>query len=185
MTQSPLDKLQGLFSGGKASEGMNAEKFKSLLERSLSETPTGHRLLAFADKQHIAIQVVPGKDNSAYLPEQRAVIITMPPGLSTVPAETVLELAAFIRQAETQFLGHKNPDKSMTSDEYAVAFDTKIIDSLAIMCRIALECADKGNTAFVDAITRMGHSKLYETYRKYGTGKEFAEAYFKTADTTV
>lgn len=184
---SPLEKLQGLFtrrSPDTPGTSMSPEKFRQNLERALGETASGAHLLRVAAQQRIGINIVPGKGASGYIPETRSVFVALPVNLSTVPEETVLELAAFLRQAELQMMGHKNPDKSMTSIEYTIAYDSKMIDSLGTMCKIAMEHYEKGNVKFVDALFRMGHSGIYETYSKYGQGAELVDSYYKLVKKT-
>ena len=178
-SQSPLDKLRGLI-GHKAPSArtMNPEKYRQLLEQALAESPTGSRLLRVASQQRIGIHVIPGKDSSGYIPETRSVFISLPPHLSTISAEKVLELGAYLRQAELQLLGHKNPEESMNSHDYTVAYDAKMIDSLAIMCKIASELNDKGDSKFVDALIQMGHGELYKAYKKHGQGAELTDVYY-------
>lgn len=67
----------------------------------------------------------------------------------------------------------------MGSEDYTIAFDSKMIDSLAVMCKIASELYEKGKTNFVDALLRMGHGEVYEIYRKYGQGQELVDVYYK------
>lgn len=184
MTGSPLDKLKGMFSRKDTNTEMTPEKFRQELERALSESPTGGHLLRVALQQRIAIVILTAKGASGYLPENRAVYISLPPNLSTVSEEAVLELGGYLRQAEMQLLGHKNPDISMPSHDYTVAFDSKIIDSLAVMCKITSELYEKGYTNFLDALVRMGHGELYETYRKYGQGEKLVETYYNLVQKT-
>ncbi|HEY8189761.1 MAG TPA: hypothetical protein VIF12_03700 [Micavibrio sp.] len=167
-----------MFGRDNAAQNLTPEKYRQLLEQGLAESVTGSRLLRFAAQQRISIQVIAGKGSPGYIPDTRSVFISLPPNLSTVSSENILELGAYLRQAELQFLGHKNPDDSMNSHDYTVAYDAKMIDSLAIMCRIASELYDTGNIKFIDALVQMGHGKLYETYKKYGQGPEFSRVYF-------
>lgn len=186
MSNAPFEKLRNMLGrkDGDEAPGLSPERFRQGLEQSLAESPTGRRLLSLASQQRIAIHVITGKGSSGYLPENRGVFISMPPGLSTVSEELVLELGAYLRHAELQLLGHKNPDISMDSEDYTVAFDSKMIDSLAVMCKIASELYEKGKTNFVDALVRMGHGEVYETYRKYGQGQELVDVYYKISQKT-
>ncbi len=182
---SPLDRLQEMLGRkGSTAPEILPERYRQLLEQALAESPTGNRLLRFAAQQRIGIKIITGKGSPGYIPDSRAVFISLPPNLSTVSLENVLELGAYLRQAELQFLGHKNPDNSMGSHDYAVAYDAKMIDSLATMCKIASELYDTGNIKFVDALVQMGHGELYETYRKYGQGPEFAQIYYNLVEGT-
>lgn len=185
MTGTPLDKLKGMFSQGESNTEMTPEKFRQALDGALSESPTGNHLLRVAAQQKIAVVILTAKGVSGYIPENRAVYISLPPNLSTVPEESVLELGGYLRQAELQLLGHKNPTNSMGSHDYTVAFDSKIIDSLAVMCKITSELYEKGQTNFLDALVRMGHGELYETYRKYGQGAELVQTYYNIVQKTV
>jgi len=185
-----LSKLQGFFgasdTGAEAPYGaMTPDKYRQLLEQALNESPTGNALLRYASQQRLAIHVVPGKGTSGYIPENRAVYIALPPGLSTVQPMDVLELGGYLRQAELQFLGAKNPDLSMSSEDFLIAFDSKIIDSIAIMCKIASELLQKGKPEFLDALRITGHSELYEVYSQYGQGKELVDTYYKMIDKTA
>jgi len=184
MTGSPLDKLKGMFGHKDENSGLSPEKFRQELERALSESPTGRRLLNVATHQKIGIVILTAKGVSGYIPENRAVYISLPPNLSTVSEEAVLELGGYLRQAEMQLLGHKNPDISMSSHDYTIAYDSKIIDSIAVMCKIASELYEKGQTNFLDALVRMGHGELYETYRKYGQGEKLVETYYNLVQKT-
>lgn len=181
MSDAPFEKLQNMLGrkNADAAPGLSPDRFRQSLEQALSESPTGRRLLGIASQQRIAIHIITGKDSSGYLPENRAIFISIPPDLSTVSEELVLELGAYLRHAELQFLGHKNPDISMGSEDYTIAFDSKMIDSLAVMCKIASELYEKGKTNFVDALLRMGHGEVYEIYRKYGQGQELVDVYYK------
>lgn len=185
MTQnnnSTLSKLQGFFSkrdDAPPAGTMNLDKYRQLLERGLSDSPTGQRLLRFAAQQRIAIHAVHARGTSGYIPENRAIFMTLPVGLSTVPPKEILELGAYLRQAELQILGAKSPDNSMSSVEYTVAFDVKMIDSIGTMCKIASELGSKGKPEFIDALLATGHSELYEAYSQYGQGKEFTAVYYK------
>jgi hypothetical protein len=185
----PLSKLQGFFSKPDsaipAPGAMNVEKYRQLLERALSAIPTGQRLLRFAAQQRITTHVIPGKGTSGYLPENRAVYVALPAGLSTVLPMDVLELGAYLRQAELQILGAKNPDESMTSEQFTIAFDAKIIDSIAVMCKMATEFDEKGQSEFIDALLTSGHSELYEAYRNYGQGEELVDVYYKLIEKTA
>lgn len=184
---SPLAKLQGFFVRGETPGTENlltVETYRQLLERALAESYTGQHLLRFAAQQRVPVHVIPGKGTSGYIPENRAVYMTLPVGLSTVPPMDVLLLGAYFRQAELQFLGAKNPDNSMTSEEFAVAFDSKMIDSIAIMCKIASELKEKGHTEFVDALLSSGHGELYEAYSQYGQGEELVDVYYRLIEKT-
>ncbi len=185
MTGTPLDKLKGMFGHNDVPAGMTPEKFRQDLESALAESPTGYHLLRVATQQKIGIVILTAKGASGYIPENRAVYISLPPNLSTVPEESVLELGGYLRQAELQLLGYKNPTESMSSHDYTVAFDSKIIDSLAVMCKITSELYEKGHTNFLDALVRMGHGELYETYRKYGQGAELVQSYYNIVQETV
>lgn len=183
-TPPSLSKLQGFF--GKKDNAaaptigaMTPEKYRQLLERTLALSPTGNGLLRFAAQQQVLIHVIPGKGAAGYIPDQRAVFITLPAGLSTVSVEDALSLGAYLRHAELQLAGYKNPDESMTLQQQATNFDTKILDSLVIMCQIAREVNDSGNTEFVDALARMGHSEFYKGFVKYGRGQDLTNLYYE------
>ena len=181
-----LDRLQGFFSAGQPqTTTMTPDKYRRELEAALSESATGARLLRFAAQQQLAIHVIPAMGASGYIPENRAVYIALPNGLSTARPIDVLELGAYIRQAELQFSGAKNPDNSMSSDDFLIAFDSKIIDSIAVMCKIASELEQKGKSEFLDALRATGHSELYEVYSQYGQGKELVDTYYKIIDKTA
>jgi hypothetical protein len=180
---SSLAKLQGFF--GNKNTTLTPDQYRQMLEQALSDSTTGHALLRYAAQQRLAIHVVPGKGTSGYIPENRAVYIALPPGLSTLQPMDVLELGAYLRQAELQFLGAKNPDNSMSSDDFLIAFDSKIIDSIAVMCKIASELEQKGKPEFLDALRATGHSELYEVYSQYGQGKELVDTYYKIIDKTA
>lgn len=178
-----FDRLQGFFSAGQPqTTTMTPDKYRRELEAALSESTTGARLLRFAAQQQLAIHVIPAMGASGYIPENRAVYIALPNGLSTARPIDVLELGAYIRQAELQFSGAKNPDNSMSSEEFLISFDSKIIDSIAIMCKIASELSEKGKTEFVDALKDTGHSELYEAYIRHGQGQELVDTYYKLID---
>ena len=184
---SPLSKLQGTFgqdpAGADKTYGHAQEAaLREAIHTQLSQSPTGHRLLHYASQQKVIIKILKGREASGYIPESRAIFISFPPDLSTPSAEMILDLAAYLRQAELHFLGHKNPDLSMTSHDYTIAFDSKMIDSIAIMCRIASELKEIGKPEFVDALARMGHAKLYEAYSNYGQGKELVDAYYSLVE---
>lgn len=184
---SPLAKLQGFFARSEVPGTGNlltVEKYRQMLERALAESFTGQNLLRFAAQQRVPVHVLPGKGTSGYIPENRAVYMTLPVGLSTVPPMDVLLLGAYFRQAELQFLGAKNPDNSMSSEEFAIAFDSKMIDSIAIMCKIASELKDKGHTEFVDALHSSGHGELYEAYSQYGQSEELVDVYYRLIEKT-
>lgn len=178
-------KLQGFFKKDSPDPGMTTEKYRQLLEKALSGCTTGQHLLRFAAQQRITIHVLPGKGTSGYIPENRAVYMTVAPGLSTVPPIEVMDLGAYLRQAELQISGAKNPDESMSSEEFTIAFDAKMIDSIAIMCKMAKEFKDSGNTEFLDALLSSGHGELYEAYTKHGQGKELVDVYYKIIEKTA
>lgn len=179
----PFSKVKEMFSHneGGAIDYTHAseDKLREAMERVLSESPTGNRLLKWADQQRVAIKILRGKGVSGYIPENRAVYVLFPSQLSTIPPEKILELGAFLRQAELQISGIKNPDISMGSSDQIKAFDTKIIDNLIIMCKIGDELYEKGTTQFLDALNRMGHSEFYSTYKKYGRSQELVDTYYK------
>lgn len=181
-SDSPLAKLQGFFGKKEGFEpsGLTTERFREILEKSLSESPTGNALLRYAAQQRIAIQIIQGKNMAGYIPENRAIYIAAAPILSTVPPEAVLSLGAYLRQAQLQLLGFKNPDESMTSLEKAIAFDSKMLDNITIMCKIASELYEKGKTEFVDALARMGHGDMYRAFIEHGPGQILTDLFYKT-----
>ena len=182
---SPFGSLQGTFStGAPAPSGVNythaqEDKLRSLLETLLGQTATGVALLQFAANQRIVTRIIKGKNSSGFIPESRAIFIGIPPELSTPGPETVLALGAYLRQAQLQILGHKNPDESMASFDKAVAFDSKMLDSIVIMCKIAAEHYEKGQPEFVDAILRMGHGELYKSFKEQGSGTHLVDLFYK------
>jgi hypothetical protein len=184
---SPFGNLQGTF--GQSTPKQNAggvdyhhpqeEKVRQAIQTSLSQTPTGQELLESASTHKIGLRIIKGKASSGFVPEAKAVYIGLAPELSTPNPETILDAAAYLRQAQLQFLGKKNPDESMTSNEKALAFDTKMLDSLVTLCKITAEHYENGHTEFVDAMLRMGHGELYESFRRDGQGPELKELFYK------
>ena len=182
-SDSPLAKLQGFLTGkGDTADptGMTTDKFRQTMERTLSESATGNALLRYAAQQRIAVHIIQGKNMAGYIPENRAVYIAAAPILSTVPPEAVLALGAYLRQAQLQILGFKNPDESMTSLEKAVAFDSKMLDNITIMCKIASALYEKGQPDFVDALARMGHGDMYSVFVEHGPGQHMTDVFYKT-----
>ncbi len=189
MTESnPFGKLQGNFGKPKSDSAAidythpHEAKMRELLETALAESPTGARLLKVAEQQKITIGLIKSKNASGFSPESRSVFVALPPELSTIPAEAVLELGAALRQAELHLLGVKNPDNSMPSLEYTVAYDTKMVDSITIMCKMTSELYEKGHLEFLDALKRMGHGEMYQTFVESGPGDEMVDVYYKVYD---
>lgn len=185
---SPFGNLQGSFGqstpkqnpGGVDYNHPQEEKVRQAIMASLSETKTGQDLLEMASQNRVGIRVLKAaKGASGFIPEAKAVYIGLAPELSTPSPETILDTAAYLRQAQLQILGQKNPDDSMGSIEQAIAFDSKILDSLTTMCKIATEHYDKGHTEFVDAMLRMGHGELYEIFKSEGAGPKLKEIFYK------
>lgn len=185
--ESPFGSLQGSFGQAKPaakSAGVDythaqEDTLRQTLEGALGQSATGAALLQFAAQQKIITRIIKGKGTSGFISESRAVYIGLSPDLSTPTPYMVLELGAFLRQAQLHILGHKNPDFSVGSNDSLLAFDSKIVDSIAIMCKIATELKDIGHKEYVDALITSGHSELYETYSNNGMGDSFIEAYFK------
>lgn len=184
---SPFGNLQGTFGqstpkqnvGGVDYNHPHEEKVRQAIQTSLSQTQTGKDLLEMASQNRVAIRVIKAKGASGFVPEAKTVYIGLAPELSTPISETILDAAAYLRQAQLQFLGQKNPDDSMSSVDQAIAFDTKMLDSLTVMCKITTEHYEKGQTEFVDAMLRMGHGELYETFKSDGTGPKLKEVFYK------
>jgi hypothetical protein len=185
MDTSPFGKLQASFGQGSAPpQGMDythteEEKFRSILEASLNKSETGAALLLAAQQNKIVVRIIRGKQSSGFIPESRAIFIGIPPELSTPNPETVLALGAYLRQAQLEILGRKNPDDSMSSLDKAIAFDSKILDSIVTMCKITSEQYANGHKEFLDALLRMGHGELYESFKKDGTGPQLVELFYK------
>ena len=184
---SPFGSLQGSFGASRPAPAPTGVDYthaqeadlRQLLETGLGATTTGAQLLQFAAQQRIVTRIIKGKNSSGFIPESRAVFIALPPELSTPSSEAILELGAFLRQAQLQILGHKNPDESMTSLDKAVAFDSKMLDSIVIMCKIASEHYENGHSDFVDALIRMGHGELYKSYIEQGSGTQLVDLFYK------
>lgn len=179
---SPFDRLRAALNPAaqdRPAPALNPDKFRSQAEQGLAESATGRRLLNVAAQQRIAIEIITGKGSSGYIPENRAVFMALPPNLSTARPEDVLTLGAYLRQAELQILGVKNPDESMGKDEKAIAFDTKILDSIVVMCKITSELCERGKTEFLDALTGMGHGDMYRAYQDNGNGDHLVDLYLE------
>jgi len=184
---SPFGNLQGTFGqstpkqnpGGVDYNHPQEEKVRQAIMAGLSQTKTGQDLLEMASQNRIAIRVIKAKGASGFVPEAKSVYIGLSPELSTPTPETILDTAAYLRQAQLQFLGQKNPDDSMASVDQAIAFDTKILDSLTVMCKITTEHYENGQTEFVDAMLRMGHGELYESFKRDGPGPQMKELFYK------
>lgn len=185
---NPFAKLQGNFGAPKNAATTidythpQEAQMRQLLETALAECPTGARLLKVAEHQKITIGLIKSKNSSGFSPESRSVFVALPAELSTIPPEAVLELGAALRQAELHLLGVKNPDNSMASYDYTVAYDTKMVDSITIMCKMTSELYEKGHLEFLDALKRMGHGEMYQTFAEHGPGDEMVDVYYKVYD---
>lgn len=182
--ESPFSKIADQFGQSQSTVAAmdyshpDQDKLRSILVEGLRASPTGAKLLQVAEQNKIAINIIRHKAMSGFIPEARAVFVGMVTELSTAIPELILSLGAYLRQAELQILGVKNPDNSMSSRDYTVAYDIKMLDSITVMCKIASELNAAGRTEFVDALSRLGHGDMYRAFVAHGVGQELVNTYY-------
>lgn len=136
------------------------------LRARLARSPLATRLFQMADGQGVAVRGIRGMKESAYVPENKWVFITITP--HTRPTATLaLRYAGALREAEQNILGFGRPGPEVRDDDDWVTQNlVKNLDIIKNICIIVRELSpeSENNTEFLDSLTELGHDKIYKAF---------------------
>jgi hypothetical protein len=132
------------------------------LRRMVQGSTTARRLIAMGDDQGVVVRFMKGRDETAYVPENKTIYVVVTPH-TAANARLALLYAGALREVEQNILGFARPGTAASDDQWVTENVVKNLDIIKNICQIVREQPPGDVMAnFIDSLTRLGHDKVYK-----------------------
>lgn len=140
----------------------------------LNPSATARRLMDMADRQGISVKFLKGREEAAYVPENKWVFLSI---TTKTKANSTLALryAGALREAEQNILGFERPGEDITNDsEWLEKNLAKNLDIIINLCTIVKEISEGNQHVpdFLDSLTTLGHDDIYKAFVNQASEEE-------------
>ncbi len=152
---------------------------KALL--ALSETGAG--LLGIAEQSGITVQLLRGREETFFVPEERQVMLMVGPRTQKATPFLALLMAGGIREAQQNLGGFKRPDPYKSpAEEQFITGAGKELDIINSLCLIMgdMEKTPLG-PQFLHSMRQLGYHDLYEAHKDGASPEDLMTLLLKKA----
>lgn len=148
------------------------------LRAKLAGSALARRLIDMADAQGVGVRFLKGREESAYVPENKWVFMSITPR-TRASARLALLYAGALREAEQNILGYGRPGADADNDSWVTQNAIKNLDIIRNMCIIVREISEKnqGDSEFLDSLTALGHIDIYKALINKSSDRDLLKLY--------